>query len=194
MDETKKGGQGDNTSEVPGGSTSKESEPQTFTQEQVTKAVSDALAKAGRTDKSLKEKQDRLDADKKAFDAERESWLVSESELNKDDPDSLDVIAQKKIWRKKNSELIAREKEMQERQTTIDEAEQAQAETKSEITIWQIAQAKQVDASELKEKVLKLEIKTEEAITEVAQLMKRPKAMTHVPGKIAGEGEDLEGL
>jgi len=115
MDETK--GTQDKSSEETKGTSEKNEE--TFTKSQRDKAVSDALAAAGRTAKSLEKREDALKkAGEKVERLERERYEADKLEA-KDDNDKLDAIERGRKDRERKAELLRREAELEEREEKV---------------------------------------------------------------------------
>jgi len=188
------------TKGTPGG------EPETFNKETQAKAVSDALATAGRDAKALDVRGKGLEARETALKAEKDKiaqWQTArdaeELEAAGGDQEALTQIQRKKALRDKENKLSEErstlEKDKLEHKAKIEAAE----ETEREIVIWEIAQKQGVDASKLKELCTELNLQTKEQIERVAKEMGEGKAppklpLTPDPGETRGGGKDLSGM
>jgi hypothetical protein len=173
MDETTKTKQ-DNSSgkETPSagkpGTTSKDTEPQTFTEDQATKMVSDALAKAGRDAKTLTDREAAVKAQEDANKAEQERKDAAELAKVQGDPDKLAAYQAKKAEADRAKDLtegeanLARDKADHEAELT------ASRETQKEITIFEIASAKSIDPVRLKNLSEKFNVEGKEKLEELA--------------------------
>lgn len=150
-----------------------------------TKAVSDALAKAGRIAKQLEQKEAAITARQAELDARQKALDDAELEAIKGDPDLETQYRRKQDFAKKETALAADRRKLEqekiEHQTEIDAARAS----KKEITIWEIAQRHGVDANTLKE----LNLETPEQIESVAKAMAAGKAAEPPPG---GEPDSLK--
>jgi len=154
-----------------------------------TKAVSDALAKAGRTAKQLEQKEAGFTARQTELDARQKALDDAELEAIKGDPDLEAQYRRKQDFAKREKALAADrqklEQEKLEHQGRLDAADA----TEKEIQIWEIAQKHGVDANALKE----LNLDTPEQIESVAKAMAAGKPVTPIvkpdSGKTTGGGE-----
>jgi len=188
------------SSETPGqaskggeGTTSKK-EAKTYTESEVEKIKSDALAAAGRLDTDLANKKADLDARQEAINARQAE--IDEQERQRDaaelaaakgDPELMRVYQDKQSQKQASASIEAQKADIKRQQAEVDrskaehEAEiKAARETMLEVKIWQIATKHKVDPVALKN----LNLATAEQIEEVAKVMpKQP-----------GEGETTEEL
>lgn len=181
-----------------GGSTSEPETPtltETQAKERETKAVSDALAKAGRTDKKLGQREVTLNTREEALNA-RQTDLdaiqkrLDEAEFNaiKGDPD---LEAKYRDTRKLQADqrALAEDKRKFEQDKAQHQADiDAANATKKEIAIWEIAQKHGVDANTLKE----LNLETPEQIESVAKAMAAGKAPGDTETPPGGEPDSLK--
>lgn len=100
-----------------GGQGTSGKEPETFTSEQVadakTKAVSDALAAAGRTAKSLEKREEAATKAEERIVAEREEKRQAEIEAARNDPDALTALQKRHRDADRKAELDKRERELE---------------------------------------------------------------------------------
>ena len=142
--------------------------PDTSTEELVRKAVSDALSKAGRTDKVLKDREDRLK--KTITDAQeaQENWRKqrreSEEETFRDDADALKTLKKKYALEDREAKLALKEAELDGRKGEYEEAQQVVAQSTKERNAREIATRLKVDP----ETLIKF-ADTEEAMEELAE-------------------------
>jgi len=198
MDETGKGVQ--DPSQVtgpassPGAGSTPEPETPTLTEAQakaqVTKAVSDALATAGRTAKKFEQREAATKAQEEALtarqaelDARQQKLDDAELEAIKGDPD-LEAQYRRKQGLAIKEKALAEDKRKFEQEKTQHQADiDAANATKKEIAIWEIAAKYGADPVALKE----LNLDTPEQIEAVAKAMSAGKA------KEPGTGEPDSG-
>jgi len=161
------------SSNVKSQGTSKE-QPQTYTEEQVTKRISDELAKAGRDAKSLEAKATQLAALGKSLEADKaqiakwqEEREREELEAAKDSPDALTLLQRKQALRKREAELAEKQEAFTKAQTEHEAELQDARDVKREIAIWNIA-GDDIDPTKLKALCEKLNAQTEEQIEVIA--------------------------
>ena len=156
-------------------------QPQTYTETEVTKRISDELAKAGRDAKSLetqkvslKKLAESLEADKMQIAKWQAGREEEELEAAKDSPEALTLLQRKQALRKKEAEFA-------EKQSALDAAKaeheielQDARDVKREITIWQIA-GDDIDPAKLKDACDKLNAQTEEQIKALADSIRPEK-------------------
>jgi len=136
-------------------------EPQTYTQDQLSAAVQNALIKAGRDAKSFELKGQSLTERETKLKAWEEQQEHAQLEAIKNNPEALDLHKQKKTLKEERAAL---EKEKLEHAEEIRIAR----ETKREIEIWEVAQAKGVDPVKLKTLSTKFNIEGKERLEELA--------------------------
>lgn len=142
--------------------------PQTYTEDQVDKTVQAALTKAGRVAKTLEQREIDIKAHEDAVTAKQEALDAAELERVKEDPDALAAYKDKKA-RKKERDDLAQERAQLERDKAEHAAEiQAAREAQKEITIWQVASAKNIDPMRLKTLSDKFSIEGKEKLEELA--------------------------
>lgn len=142
--------------------------PQTYTEDQVDKAVQAALTKAGRVAKTLEQRETDIKAHEDAVTAKQEALDAAELERVKEDPDALAAYKDKKA-RKKEKDELAQERAQLERDKAEHAAEiQAARDAQKEIIIWQVASAKSVDPMRLKTLSDKFSIEGKEKLEELA--------------------------
>lgn len=158
-------------------------QPRTYTEADMIKARSDALAAAGRDAKSIekqREEANRLLAEaQEAADKARQRQRDAELEAAKDDPDELSRIRKahqieddlNKERTEFNKEKATLERERAEHQAEIEEAQS----TKREIMVWDVATKHNVDAERLKDLSEKYKLSTKEEIDELARQIGKPK-------------------
>lgn len=161
-----------------------EPKPETYTKETQAKAVSDALATAGREAKSLETRGKDLNAREEAIKAERAKitqWQKERDDVElesvRDDPEKLSLFQKTQALREKGEQLesdrATLEKDKLEHSARIQVAEQ----TEREIAIWEIAKEYGVDPMALKE----LNITDVEQLKRVAKAMGTGKAPPKAP-------------
>ncbi len=101
-----------------------EKEPETFTTEQMesakTKAVSDALAAAGRTVKSFEKREEVAAKAEERIAREKQERYEAEVKAAKDDPDLLTVIERNRKVGERKAELDERERKLNEMKEEVD--------------------------------------------------------------------------
>ena len=193
--ENKQGEQQTSTSEAPSADQQgTPTTPQTFTQEQVQKQVSDALARAGRVAKDLETRTADITArEARILKAEQERELA-ELEAVKDKPDELPIVQRRQKLaadiRTHNAEVERRNLEWATREAEINEAKA----TRFEVTVITLAEKHGVSAEVLKAKAFELAITSAEGIAKLAEILPK-KSILPVPdsGKSVG-GEDTSKL
>jgi len=169
--------------------TTPKKEAKTYTEGEVKKQVSDALAAAGRDAKALADKEAGLNAQQGAINARQAE--IDEQERQRDaaeleaargDPDRLRVYQDRQSQKRESAGIEAQKADIKKQQADIDRQKtehaaeiQAAQDAMLEIKIWQIATKYKVDPVALKN----LNLPTVEQIEEVAKVM--PKQL--------GEGE-----
>jgi len=117
-----------------------EKEPETFTKETQEKAVSDALAKAGRDAKSLEQREQALKAaNEKAAQTQRDRD-AAELEAASGDSDEEKRIRAKQTHRDTVAELAKVKSELEEEKLKGQQKDTERADTDREIAVWGIAQ------------------------------------------------------
>lgn len=125
--------------------------PPTFTEDQVKKAVSDALAKAGREAKSLSEKETAIAAREKAISEAEARRETEERERLKDKPEELTIYDRKRQM-DAEAKRIAEEKKAIEADKASHQAELDEAKAlKHEMAVFNLATELNVDANTLKD-------------------------------------------
>jgi len=200
MNETKKTKQDisqDETSSAGEIGITSEPKAKTYTESEIQKAVSDALAKAGRDAKSLEAKAAQLKADQEAIEAQKSQIAeiqrqIDEAELEaaRGDPVRLREIQAKKSVKTQLAEIEKQKAELRKQQAEIDRSKaehesevRAVRETNKEITIWQIATAKGVDPMRLKTLSEKFNIEEKEKLEELAGEIASGKPQDESPKK-----------
>jgi len=167
--------------EKPGSTSEPETPTLTETQakDRETKAVSDALATAGRTATKLTQRETAVKAQEDSFKERQDALNAREKELNDRDERGFEGNAEAITSVKAKAQLRADQRQLADdkRELTRDKAQhQADIEatnaSKKEIEIWEIAQRHGVDANALKE----LNLDTPEQIESVAKAMAAGKA------------------
>ena len=195
--ENKQGEQQTSTSEAPSAAQqgTPNQAPQTFTQEQVQKQVSDALARAGRAAKDLETRTADITAREiRILKAEQERELA-ELEAVKDKPEELSIVQRRQKLaadiRTHNAEVERQRAEWLSHEAEITEAKA----TRFEVSVMSLAEKHGVSAEVLKAKAFELAITTAEGIAKLAEILPK-KTIVPVPdsGKTTGGGEDLSKL
>ena len=200
LDETKNqkdSSQAEDASKGKGG-TSGNKEPETFTTEQMAesnqKAVSDALAKAGRTAQAFERREQATKAaEDRATEARVERRRV-ELEANRDNVEALtDAKARHKL-EDATAELARVKLELEAEKEKGTQTEKDTAETNLETTVWGLAQKHNVDAEKLKSlsKFTDGSAKAIEALAKELPKTGDTKKMLVDSGKIIGSGEITE--
>ena len=157
-----------------GGTTSQET-PQTYTKQQMDKAVSDALSQAGRDAKALETQRNELtqqaeaiETTKQEIEKYRQDQDAAFMEAVKNNPDAVN-------WAEKNKELQAKEKELKKQLADFNKTKleydaqiKAAQETQKEINIFSVASEKKVDPQRLKTLSDKFGITDKDKLAELA--------------------------
>ena len=170
-----------------------EKEAKTYTQNQVDKAVSDALSTAGRGAKALEQRENVVKAREDTNKAEQERRDAAELAEAQKDPDQLAVYQARKAEEKRAKSLDEREADLARDKAEHEAEITAAKETQLEIELWKIAEAEGVDPVELKDMMKDLNLTTvEQAKTAAKRLNKKPvdettkKPLIPVTGVISG--------
>ena len=145
-----------------------EKEAKTYNQDEVNKAVSDALAKAGRTDKNLTGRETAIKAREDAIKAEQERRDAAELAEVQKDPDKLAEYQSKQVERQRTKKQDERDAAQDKREAEYDGKIQAAEEAQKEITIWQVASAKNIDPVRLKTLSEKFNVEGKEKLEALA--------------------------
>lgn len=184
-----------------------ETETPTLTETQAkdreTKAVSDALATAGRTAKKLEGREAGIKKQEEAFTARQAELDAVQQRLDRAELDAIKGDPDLEAQYRRKQDLLSKERALTEDKRKL-EAEKlghkarldAADATEKEIAIWEIAQKYSVDAQKLKD----LNLSTPEQIEAVAKTLseqkpKEPKTpLKPDSGTTIGGGEDLSGM
>jgi len=168
------------------GSTSKK-QPQTYTEEEVTKRISDELAKVGRDAKSLDVERVHLKKLAESLETERAKiakWQEEQEEEElraaQDSPEALTLLQRKQALRKKEAEFAERQAAFDTAKVEHEAELQEARDVKREVTIWQIA-GDDIDPAKLKDACDKLNAQTEEQIKAIADTLRPEKREDEKP-------------
>ena len=182
----------DESSKGKDGSTST---PQTFDQKTQKKAVSDALAIAGRTSKVLDDRKVSQDAreqkikDSEAKEGERiKARDAKELEDAKDDPEKLTIVQRNQKARNREIAVKIREEEAKALEAKNKTEIEAARATRFETDVWEIATKHKVDPAQLKE----IGITDLKQLEGVAKVMSSAVPFIPDSGKDVGSGEKTE--
>ena len=195
MGETKKSAQdnplepGLSSGETEGSTPEPETPTLTETQAKAreTKAVSDALATAGRTAKKFEGREAAIKAREEAAEARQKAIDDAELDAIKGDPDLEAQYRRKQEATKREKALAEREQKQTQKEIEHQADIDAANASKREIAIWEIAQKYGVDANALKE----LNLDTPEQMESVAKAMAAGKA---APGSEPDSGKTIGGM
>ena len=197
MDETNKATQDSlratgRTSGGDKGSTSKE-QPQTYTEEQVTKRISDELAKVGRNAKSLEAREAQLTALGKSLEADKAQIAKWQEEREEEElmaaqgsPEALTLLQRKHALRKKEAEFAEKQSAFDAAKAGHEAELQETRDVKREVTIWEIA-GDDIDPAKLKDTCDKLNAQTEEQIKAIADSIRPEKAGDKTPSRLGAK-------
>ena len=169
MDETKET-KGDSlqSGKAPTGEVGTTPTPEVYTKAQLEEAIQKDRIQRGRDTKTLEQRDSAIKAREEAIKAKEEAQESAELEKVKEDPDALAAYKDKKA-RKKERDELAEERAQLERDKAEHAAEiQAAREAQKEITIWQVASAKNIDPMRLKALSDKFSIEGKEKLEELA--------------------------
>jgi DNA repair exonuclease SbcCD ATPase subunit len=191
--------------------TTSEPEAKTYTEEEKQKAISDALAKAGREAKALADKEAALNARQEAIDAKQAEIdeaerrkEAAEFEAAKGDPELLRAYQDKQASKKELADILKQKADLKKEREVLDrdkadhEAEINEAkEAQHEILVWQVASDKGIDPVRLKNLSVKFKIEGKEQLEELADEIASGKPETPNPLKVdsgvtTGGGEKSE--
>lgn len=189
MDETGKAEKDEKTSEGEPTSTSDKKE-KTFTEQQVTKMVSDAKAAAGREQKKLADQLEAANAVSESLRQDAETTKgkltalqrqIDEAELDKarDDPQLLNLYQRKQDLEQRATAIEERERKVATSEAQLKADKEAIAKAKADATVAQVAVKYHLNIEDLAD----LGITDEEALEKVAAKIGKPSK------KKAGEGE-----
>jgi hypothetical protein len=188
MDETK-GNPGDSLQEPGQASEGAEGitpkQARTYTEEELQKAKSDALAAAGRDAKSLSEKEAALTAERGAIEAEKTKiadWEREREQAELDearrDPDKLAAWQKKQTQKTRDAEFAKREQDVKKREQDLArrEAEQeatvrATQEAQLGMKVYEIAAKYDLNPEELRKDMKDLNLTTLEQLEKYAKRM-----------------------
>lgn len=165
------------------GETTPKVEAKTYTQEDIDKAVHAAVSQAGRDAKSLQVREQNLTKREEAFnqkEAEKEAAELAEAQK---DPNKLAVYNAKKAERERTKSLDEREADLARREAEHEAEITAAKEAQKEITIWQVASAKNVDPMRLKDLSEKYNVEGKEKLEELAADIASGKPPDEPPDK-----------
>jgi len=171
-----------------------EEKSKTYTDEDVKKQVSDALAAAGRSAKQLADREASLKAQEESiktsqaqieeFQRQRDQAELEEAQ---GDPDKMREYQRKQAQKSQITNIESQKAELKKQQEELarDKAEheaevKSARETQMEVKLWQIAAAEKVDPVELKDTVKELNLTTIEQAQAVAKRLRKvaPKTST----------------
>ena len=157
------------------GETTPNETPQTYTQEQVDKAVQSSLTKAGRDAKTLEtqrteltQQAEAIEATKTEIERTKQEQEAAFMESIKNNPDAVDWATMKKGLSEKEKALKAQEATFAKKQAEYDGKIKAAEEAQKEINIFSVASAKKVDSMRLKTLSDKFGITDKEKLEELA--------------------------
>ena len=170
-------------------------EDETFTKAQVEEMLQKDRIARGRDDKSLKEREAKLEAWEKQQEENRRKAEEAEEDKLRDKPDALKILQERRKLNSErealNAEKAALEQEKAGHTEKLTEGEKA----KRELNVFRTAQAKGVDAEVLLAKCEKFKLTAAEDIAEMADTLAaagggEKKAELHVDsGKGKGGGK-----
>jgi len=175
-------------------------EAKTYTDEEVNKRVSDALAKAGRDAKALADQkasieaqQQEIDATKSEIDEMQKRIDEAELEAARGDPDKLRDLQTKKSYKDQLAALSTKKKEQDKREAELNRREAENAETvksaqqhQMEMSLWEIAAEAGINPQTLKDGVKDLNLTTVEQAKALAKRLK-PTGERPPEGEVEGE-------
>lgn len=182
------------------GTTSKEAEPQTYTKDQVDKAINDALSKAGRDVKALETQRNELtqlaetiNATKAEIEKARQEQEVAFMENIKSNPDAVDWVTEKKKLEDWKKTLAKQEADFNKKTLEYDAQIKSAQEAQKEINIFSVASEKKIDPQRLKTLSDKFGItdkdKLAELADEIASGQSQPGQNVHVDSGITTGGK-----
>lgn len=166
-----------------GGSPDTSGEPQGTSQQQTetisktehekekAKAVSDALAKAGRTAQSFEAREQAIREQEERMNQWQKERDEAEITAAKGDQSAISEIRRKQQIREQQQDIARQKRELEDREAQIAEKEKLSAETSTAVNVWIAAQEYKVDPDTLKEKVDRYKLTDKEAIADLAKTM-----------------------
>lgn len=148
----------EDTSEGKKGSTSEETKPETYTKEQVTNMISDALSHAGRDAKSLELREQALTEGQEALNKSMTELAKAQDEFEgiKNNPDAVDWLQKKKALQEAQKAFENEKRDFAKTKVEYDaQIKSAQEETR-EKAIWGIAASFTNEPSEMANLFVKL--------------------------------------
>jgi len=178
--------------------------PKTYTEEEIKKQVSDALAKQGREIKSLTKERDSVFSERDTLKtrlSELES-KIDEMELNqvKGDPDLEKAYKDKRsiqkalreaeeAKRKADAEIAEARAKLEEEKGQHAEKLKRADELDQKILVFEIAKKRGVDLQILEDKVIKYGLQAEEAIDDLAQTLSTGKTVSKPDSGVTSGGK-----
>jgi Skp family chaperone for outer membrane proteins len=170
---------------------------ESFTKAQLDKAVSDALARAGRSNKDLEAREAKISDGLKAIEEHNRRQAEAEEEKFRNDPDGLAKL-------RKDRELKERERRLNDQESLTKAEKEELAQLRQERAVSKIAKEKGVDADLLMTKSADLGLTDAERISKLADtlaaLPKEPTPPAEAPktptlhvdsGRSNGGGKDF---
>jgi len=142
-------------------------EAKTYTEEEVNKRISDALAAKGRDAKSLELKEQSLTEREERIKTAEAKIEAAELEKLKDNPEALDLHKAKKAIKEERAAL---ERDKAEHAEMVKSAQ----ETQMEIKLWEIATEEKIDPVLLKDTMKNLGLTTVEQAKTLAKRLSEP--------------------
>jgi len=165
------------------------SQAKTYTEEEVNKKLSDALAKAGRDTKSLELKRQSLTEREDRIKGAEAKIEAAELEKLKDNPEALDLHKAKKAIREERAAL---ERDKAEHAEMVRAAQK----TQMEIELWEIATGEKIDPVLLKDTMEDLNLTTVEQAKLLAKRLSGKKEVSPfnpITGVTSGHKDSMEG-
>jgi hypothetical protein len=163
------------TSEGEAQGTSK-TEAKSYTEEEVNKRISDALAAKGRDAKTLTDREASLKAEREVIEADKvkiADWQRQRDETElaeaRRDPDKLAAWQKKQNDKTRDAEFATRETNLKKREAEHAEMVKAAQETQMEIKLWEIGVKYKVDPVILKDTMKDLNLTTVEQAEALAK-------------------------
>ena len=151
-----------------GEETTPKADAKTYTEEDLDKAIRKDRIVRGRDDKSLSNRETAIKAREDAIAESERQREAAELEEARNDPDKLAVYQSKQAERQRTKKQDERDTAQDKREAEHEAEINAAREAQKEITIWQVASAKNIDPVRLKNLSEKFNVEGNEKLEELA--------------------------
>ena len=148
--------------------TTPKADAKTYTEKDMEKALQADRIKRGRDDKSLSNRETAIKTREDAIAESERQREAAELEEAKNDPDKLAVYQSRQAERQRTKKQDERDADQDKREAEHEAEITAAKEAQKEITIWQVASAKNIDLVRLKDLSEKFNVEGKEKLEELA--------------------------